>query len=81
MTLIGEQVIDATLGMESASTRTAAAWLLLRRADQRRFDQRTAIFEAQTGKDKKAEEDAPLRPMDNEERERRYRHLFGMEPS
>ena len=80
MTLIGEQVIDATLGMESASTRTAAAWLLLRRADQRRFDQRTAIFEAQTGKDKKTEEDAPLPPMDNEERERRYRQIFGMEP-
>ena len=60
MTLIGEQVIDATLGMESASTRTAAAWLLLRRADQRRFDQRTAIFEAQAGK---ARETGRRRPV------------------
>jgi hypothetical protein len=80
MTLIGEQVIDATHGMESASTRTAAAWLLLRRPDQRRFDQRTAIFEAQAGKARDTGEDAPLPPMDNEERERRYRQILGMEP-
>ena len=80
MTLIGQQVIDAGLDMNGPSSKTAAAWLLLRRADQRRFDQRTAIFEAQAGKDKKTEEDAPLPPMDNEERERRYRQIFGMEP-
>jgi hypothetical protein len=48
--------------------------------DQRRFDQRTAIFEAQAGKAKETGEDAPLPPMDNEERERRYRQIFGMEP-
>ena len=77
MTLIGEQVIDATLGMESASTRTAAAWLLLRRADQRRFDQRTAIFEAQAGQGKKAEEDAPLEAMSDEEKEQRFSEIFG----
>ncbi len=31
----------------------------LRRADQRRFDQRTAIFEAQAGKDKKLRKTLP----------------------
>jgi len=38
MALIGEQVIDASLGMDDATARAATAWLLLRRADQRRFD-------------------------------------------
>ena len=80
MTLIGQQVIDAGLDMNGPSSKTAAAWLLLRRADQRRFDQRTAIFEAQAGKAKEAEENPPLPPMDNEERERRYRQIFGMAP-
>jgi|GEM_PF-3226177 len=80
MTLIGQQVIDAGLDVHGPTSKTAAAWLLLRRADQRRFDQRTAIFEAQAGKARETGEDAPLPPMDNEERERRYRQIFGMEP-
>jgi hypothetical protein len=80
MTLIGQQVIEASLDLNGPSSKTAAAWLLLRRADQRRFDQRTAIFEAQAGKARETGEDTPLPPMDNQERERRYRQIFGMEP-
>ncbi|MGD0814689.1 MAG: hypothetical protein ABSA83_13870 [Verrucomicrobiota bacterium] len=77
MTLIGEQVIEASLGMESASTRTAAAWLLLRRADQRRFDQRTAIFKAQAAKAGENGEDSPLPPLSKEEEEERFDEIFG----
>jgi hypothetical protein len=57
--------------------------LLLRRADQRRFDQRTAIFEAQAGKHQKTgdkADDAPLPAMTDEEKEQKYRQIFGMEP-
>jgi hypothetical protein len=77
MTLIGQQVIDAGLDLNGPSSKTAAAWLLLRRADQRRFDQRTAIFEAQSGKGKNAEENAPLPAMSDEEKERRFSEIFG----
>jgi hypothetical protein len=77
VTLIAQQVIDAGLDLNGPSSKTAAAWLLLRRADQRRFDQRTAIFEAQAGKGKKAEEDAPLQAMSDEEKEQRFSEIFG----
>ncbi len=80
MTLVGQQVIDAGLDSNGPSSKTAAAWLLLRRADQRRFDQRTAIFEAQAAKDKKAgekAEDAPLPALTEEEKERKWDEIFG----
>ncbi len=80
MTLIGQQVIDASLDSNGPSSKTAAAWLLLRRADQRRYDQRTAIFEAQAAKDKKAgdkAEDAPLPALSEEEKERKWDEIFG----
>lgn len=80
MTLIGRQVIDLGLDLNNAASNTGAAWVLLRRADQRRFDQRTAIFQAQSGKNSKTDEDPPLPPLTNEERERKYRQIFGMEP-
>jgi hypothetical protein len=80
MTLIGEQVIDASIGMEGASTSAAAAWLLLRRADQRRFDQRTTIFEAQSRKDEKAEAKPKKQPLTDEEKEAKWRQIFGMRP-
>jgi hypothetical protein len=83
ITLIGQQVIDAGLDSSGPSSKTAAAWLLLRRADQRRFDQRTAIFEAQAGKHQKTgdkADDAPLPAMTDEEKEQKYRQIFGMEP-
>ena len=77
MTLIGQQVIDAGLDLNGPSSKTAAAWLLLRRADQRRFDQRTAIFQAQAGKGKQTEEPPPLPAMSDEEKERRFSEIFG----
>jgi len=77
MTLIGQQVIDAGLELDGASSNSTAAWMLLRRADQRRFDERTAIFEAQAGKGKKAEDDASLPAMSDEEKERRFSEIFG----
>ena len=77
MTLIGQQVIDAGLDLNGPSSKTAAAWLLLRRADQRRFDQRTAIFEAQAGKGKQTGENPPLPAMSDEEKERRFSEIFG----
>ena len=80
MILIGRQVIDVGLDLNNVASNRAAAWLLLRRADQRRFDQRTAIFQAQSGKGQQPTEDEPLPPMTNEERERKYRQIFGMEP-
>jgi hypothetical protein len=77
MTLIGQQVIDAGLELDGAASNSTAAWMLLRRADQRRFDQRTAIFEAQAGKGKNAGEDAPLPAMSEEEKEQRFSEIFG----
>ncbi len=83
MTLIGQQVIDASLDSNGSSTKMAAAWLLLRRADQRRFDQRTAILEAEASKDKQAgdkADDGRLPPMDNAAKDRKWRQIFGMNP-
>lgn len=77
MALIGEQVIDASLGMDSGSTQTAAAWLLLRRADQRRSDQRAARFDAQAA----SKEEKPEKPpLTEEEKEAKWRQIFGMMP-
>jgi hypothetical protein len=50
MNLIGQQVIEATLGMDCATVKSNAAWMLLRRADQRRSDRRSALFSAQAAK-------------------------------
>ena len=80
MTLIGERVIDASLGVDGASTSATAAWLLLRRADQRRFDQRTAIFQAQAGNAKETEKNPAKPPMSDEEQEAAWRQIFGMQP-
>jgi hypothetical protein len=52
---------------------------VLRRADQRRFDQRTAFFEAQAGKDKKPGKRS-LATDGAEEKERKFREIFGMAP-
>jgi len=50
MALIGQQVIDAGLDLDGTSFNTTAAWLLLRRADQRRADQRDrVVFARQKG--------------------------------
>ena len=54
LTLIGQQVIDAALDGHGPTCQTAAAWLLLRRADQRRFDRRTALFQPQAGQAREA---------------------------
>jgi hypothetical protein len=78
VTLIAQQVIDAGLDLDGPSSKTSAAWLLLRRADQRRFDQRTAIFEAQSGQAKKTAEKKP--PLTEEEKEAKWRQVFGMLP-
>ncbi|MGP8200003.1 MAG: hypothetical protein ACLQU4_10935 [Limisphaerales bacterium] len=67
MTLIGQQVIDACLELDGPSSKTTAAWLLLRRADQRRFDQRTAIFEA--ARAKQALENPPSPTLSEEGKE------------
>lgn len=79
MALIGQQAIDASIGMDGAATQTAA-WLLLRRADQRRFDQRTAIFEAQSGSKDKQPPAPKEPPLTDEEKEAKWRQIFGMEP-
>jgi hypothetical protein len=77
MPLIGQQVIDASLDLNNTSAKTASAWLLLRRGDQRRFDERTAIFKAKIGMSQKAGEDDPLPPMSDEEKEERFSEIFG----
>jgi hypothetical protein len=56
MNLIGQQVIEATLGMDCATVKTNAAWMLLRRADQRRSDLRTAFFQGQAVINRKTQE-------------------------
>jgi uncharacterized protein YqfA (UPF0365 family) len=84
MTLIGQQVIEASLELNGPTSNTAAAWLLLRRADQRRSDRRTAIFEAQAEKAAKSQAQPEAKPatpvLSAEEKERRWRQIFGMQP-
>jgi hypothetical protein len=77
MALIGQQLIDASLESDGPSSKSSAAWMMLRRADQRRFDERTAIFQAQAGKNKTDGEDAPLAAMSEEEKEQRFSEIFG----
>ncbi len=78
MTLIGEQMIDACLASDGPS-RMAGAWLLLRRADQRRYDQRTAVFQGQVKQETK-QGDGKLPPLSEQEREDQYRAILGMNP-
>jgi hypothetical protein len=80
MTLIGEQAIDAGLGMGNASSRAAAAWLLLRRADQRCFDERTAIFKSQASKAEETKENEKKPAMSDEEQGAAWPQIFGMRP-
>jgi hypothetical protein len=80
MALIGQQLIDASLDSDGPSSKTAAAWLLLRRADQRRFDERTAILAAETEKAAKTEQKPKRPPLTDEEKEAKWRQIFGMRP-
>jgi hypothetical protein len=80
MMLIGQQVIDAGLDLNGPSSKTAAAWLLLRRADQRRFDARTAILAAEREKARKKEEKPKKPPLTDAEKEAKWRQIFGMQP-
>ncbi len=52
--LLGEKLIDGCLGLGNAKTGTGAAWLLLRREDQRMAQERLAIFRQQTLKSSQA---------------------------
>lgn len=74
--LIGHEVIRRTLNRRNAGERTAAAKLLLQRADQRREDRRLAMMEAESKKKTKGKNKA-VAGLTREEREERMKQIFG----
>jgi hypothetical protein len=76
MELIGREVIRRTLYRLNPAARTAAARLLLKRADQRRVDRRLDMLEAEFKKDAPAKTGTRLTP---EETEARYRQILSIE--
>jgi hypothetical protein len=77
VSLIGRQVIHASLKSRNPSAEISlAARLLLRREDQRLYAERTAKMEPAKKKD--APPPSPI--LSDEEKERRWRAIFGMEP-
>jgi len=75
MELIGQEVIQKTLMKDDPKNRTAAARLMLKRADQRRFDRRMKFLEDQADKTKKVLADERLTP---EEKQAKIKQVFGM---
>jgi hypothetical protein len=75
MALIAKDVIDKTLGKMDPAARTAAARLLLKRADQRRVDRHLKILEAKTAKEKPSRR---ARKATVEEKVAKVNQIFGM---
>lgn len=73
--LINNEVIQKTLEGEDAAGRTAAARLLLKRADQRRFDRRMEFLEKQKDDAKQVLGNQTLTP---EEKDAKMREIFGL---
>ena len=77
MELIGKEVIRRTLYRLNPAARTAAAKLLLKRADQHRVDRRLDMVEAELKKDaREAKSDTKFTP---EETEARYKQILSIE--
>jgi hypothetical protein len=76
MTLISEEVIDRTLERLNPEARTAAAKLLLKRADQRRVDRRLDMLEAEFKKE--TPPDKPGTGLAFEEKEARMKKILGI---
>jgi hypothetical protein len=74
--LISQQAIDASLGPDGSSSKMAAYRLLLQREKLRLYAERTAKMEQAKKKD--APPPSPI--LSDEEKERRWRAIFGMEP-
>lgn len=72
---IGEEVLRKTLEGVDAKGRTAAARLLLKRADQRRFDRRMRLLESKVERATRVTADRKLSPA---EKEARFRQIFGI---
>jgi len=75
--LIGQQMIRASLQSKDLAPNTSSAYrLMLRREEQRLYAERTAKMEQANKKD--APPPSPI--LSDEEKERRWRAIFGMEP-
>ncbi len=74
MGMVGEEVIEKTLARLDPASRTAAARLLLKRADQRRVDRRQDFIEAQAKK--KSEPPPPPPRLTEEDKQRRLKELM-----
>ena len=74
MALIGQEVIQRTLKRLNPGARTAAAKLLLKRADQRRVDRRLDMVDA-LNKGEESEVDTSLTP---EGREAAVKRILGI---
>ncbi len=76
--LLGQKLIDGCLGLDKTAIQMGAAWLLLRREDQRLAAERLDLLRSQT--EKQSEGPNPLPPLSDEEREARDRAILGMGP-
>lgn len=74
MCLISKEVIEKTLQQLDSASRTAAAHLLLKRADQRRVDRHQDFVEAQARK--KAEPPPPPPRLTEEDKQRRIQEVL-----
>jgi hypothetical protein len=76
--LIGQEVIEKTLAREDASGRTAAARILLKRADQKLNDRRIKLLEQRAKIADQAEAVTKDATLTAEERQRRMKEIFGL---
>jgi phage FluMu gp28-like protein len=75
MDMIGQEVRQKTLRRLDPDGRTAAARLLLKRADQRRFDRHQEFIERQA----KKKEPRPRRVLTEEQKQRRIKEILGVD--
>jgi hypothetical protein len=76
MHLVGKEVIRRTLYRLNPAARTAAARLLLKRAEQRRVDRRLKLLEVEVKKDGSDDAKSGLTP---DEKQARIRQILGTE--
>ena len=76
--LLGQKLIDGCLGLDKTAIQMGAAWLLLRREDQRLAAERLDLLRSQTEKQPEGPDRLP--PLSDEEREARDRAILGMDP-
>ena len=75
MDVLAQEVRHKTLKRQDPNGRTAAARLLLKRADQRRFDRHQSFLETQA----KKKEPQPAPVLTEEQKQQRIREIMGLD--